>query len=155
LGLLVSLAPSEIPRMEDVRIDAGVLLFTLLVSLVTGLVFGMAPAIQASRIDLTSGLSAGGRRGLSAGRRTSRLRELLVVGEVALALVLLVGAGLFVRSFARVVAVDPGFDPGNLLVMRVFLNTNAYGAPGKASQYYRDLIARLAPLPGVLSVAGT
>ena len=118
----------DIPRLDEVRIDATVLSFTLGVAVLTGVVFGLAPALQGSRVDLTSGLKEGGGKGGGGGRARHRMRGLLVVSELAIALVLLVGAGLFARSFARVAAVDPGFDPRNLLVMRVFLNTAAYGS---------------------------
>jgi putative ABC transport system permease protein len=155
LHLLVALAPREIPRLGEVRIDASVLLFTLVVSVATGLVFGLAPALQGSRADLVTGLKEGGLGGRAAGPARHRLRALLVVSEVALALLLLAGAGLFTRSFARLVAVDPGFDPQRLLVLRVFLDTDAYGSAVKSSQYYRQLLERLGALPGVASAAAT
>jgi len=155
LDLLVALAPRAIPRLDETRIDAGVLLFTLLVAVATGLIFGLAPALQGSRTDLVAGLKEGGQGGRAAGPARHRLRALLVVSEVALALVLLAGAGLFTRSFARLVAVDPGFDPRRLLVLRVFLDTDAYGSELKSSQYYRQLLERLGALPGVASVSAT
>jgi len=155
LGLLVSLAPADIPRLDEVRIDATVLSFTLGVAVWTGVVFGLAPALQGSRVNLTSGLKEGGGKGGAGGRARHRMRGLLVVSELAIALVLLVGAGLFARSFARILAVDPGFDPRNLLVMRVFLNTAAYGSGAKSHQYYQQLLARLGALPGVTAVAAT
>jgi len=154
LGLLLALAPRAIPRLDEVRIDASVLLFTLLVSVATGLVFGLAPALQGSRADLVTGLKEG-QGGRAAGPARHRLRALLVVSEVALALMLLAGAGLFTRSFARLVAVDPGFDPQRLLVLRIFLDTDAYGSTVKSSQYYRQLLERLEALPGVVSASAT
>jgi len=130
--------PEGIPRLQEARVDARVFVFTLAISLLTGLLFGLAPALQASRPNLTEGLKEGERG--SSGRR-QRLRSVLVVGEVALTLTLLIGAGLLIQSFRRVLQVDPGFRAQNLLTMRVSVNN-----PEQLQQNVRNL-------PGVKSVA--
>jgi len=116
--LLVALAPAGTPRLDEVTTDARVLLFAVGATLLTGVVFGLAPALQASRPDLAGSLKEGGRGAVEA---RSRARSLLVVSEVALSLVLLIGAGLLVKSFARLQKVNPGFDPSNVLTMRMSL----------------------------------
>ena len=118
-SFIASQLPDSIPRLQEAQVDAPVLVFTLAVSLLTGLLFGLAPALQASRPNLTEGLKEGDRG--SSGRR-QRLRSVLVVGEVALTLTLLVGAGLLIQSFRRVLQVDPGFKAQNLLTMQVSVN---------------------------------
>src|SRR6185436_6878398 len=105
--------PGNIPRLDIITLDGSVLAFTFAVSIVTGIVFGLAPAIRAVRVDLNASLKAGGRSaqnegGLHTSRR--RLRSLLVIGEVALSLMLLIGAGLLIRSFVRLQGVSPGFN---------------------------------------------
>jgi putative ABC transport system permease protein len=107
-------------------IDGPVLLFTVMVAVTTGLLFGLAPAIQSARPNLNETLRDSGARGTSAGRVRQRLRSSLVVGEVALSLVLLVGAALMIRSFLTMERVDPGFDQNNLLTMRVTLSGPSY-----------------------------
>ena len=119
LRALVALNPSNIPRIEDIRIDTVVLVFTSLVSIGTGLVFGMLPALHAARADVQSGLREGGRSNVGDGGAI--VRRGLVVAEIALALVLLVSAGLLIRSFARLQQVNPGFDPRNLVTLNVAL----------------------------------
>ena len=111
VSFIASRLPDGIPRLQEAQVDAPALVFTLAVSVLTGLLFGLAPALQASRPSLTEGLKEGDRG--SSGRR-QRLRSVLVVGEVALTLTLLVGAGLLVQSFRRVLQVDPGFKAQNL-----------------------------------------
>jgi putative ABC transport system permease protein len=146
-SLIVAQLPDGIPRLEEARVDAPVLVFTLAVSLLTGLLFGLAPALQASRPNLTEGLKQGGRG--SSGRR-QWLHGLLVVGEVALTLTLLVGAGLLIQSFRRVLAVDPGFNPRNLLMMQVSVN-NPDGQ--QIANFFDQLQQNVRNLPGVKSVA--
>ena len=119
MSFIASRLPDGIPRLQEAQVDTTALLFTLAVSLLTGLLFGLAPALQASRPSLTEGLKEGDRG--SSGRR-QRLRSVLVVGEVALTLTLLVGAGLLIQSFRRVLQVDPGFKAQNLLTMQVSVN---------------------------------
>lgn len=139
--------PDGIPRLNEAYVDARVLLFTLGVSLTTGLLFGLAPALQASRLNLTEALKEGD-RGTSGTRQ--RLRSVLVVAEVALTLTLLVGAGLLIQSFRRVLQVDPGFDAQNLLTMQVSVN-NPDGH--QIAAFFRQLKENVQQLPGVKSVA--
>ena len=149
--LLVALAPANIPRIGEVTIDLRVLAFTVGVSLVTGLLFGLAPALHASRTDLYEGVKAGG-RGSSGGAGQKRLRGLLVVSEVMLVFVLLIAAGLMLKSFRRLLAVSPGFDPAHVLTARVTLPAVAY--PGqKKALFYHQLVAGLEQQPGVQSAA--
>jgi putative ABC transport system permease protein len=139
--------PDGIPRLDQSRVDALVLMFTLTVSFFTSLLFGLAPALQASRANLTEGLKEGDRG--SSGRR-QRLRSALVIGEVALTLTLLMGAGLLIQSFRRVLEVDPGFKARNLLTMQVSVN-NSDGQ--QVADFFEQLQERVRSLPGVKSVA--
>lgn len=150
ISLLVSLAPGDIPRLEATSLDARVLLFALGLSVVTSLVFGVAPAFAASRSELNETLREGGRT--SSGRSHGRLRAVLVVSEIALALVLLAGAGLLVRSFVRVRATDPGFQPDRVLTMYIALPRAAYSKAPQIRSFYRNLLDDIASLPGVRSV---
>jgi predicted permease len=146
-SFIASQLPDGIPRLQEAQVDAPVLVFTLAVSLLTGLLFGLAPALQASRPNLTQGLKEGERG--SSGRR-QRLRNVLVVGEVALTLTLLVGAGLLIQSFRRVLEVDLGFKPQNLLTMQVSVN-NPDGQ--QVANFFAQLQENVRNLPGVTSVA--
>ncbi len=146
-SFIASQLPTGIPRLQEANVDAPVLVFTLAVSLLTGLLFGLAPALQASRPNLTEGLKEGERG--SSGRR-QRLRSALVVGEVALTLTLLVGAGLLIQSFRRVLDVDPGFKAQNLLTMQVSVN-NPNGQ--QVASFFEQLQQNVRNLPGVKSVA--
>ena len=139
--------PDGIPRLAEASVDVRVLGFTLGVSLLTGLLFGLAPALQASRLNLTEALKEGD-RGSAGGR--GRLRSVLVVSEVALTLTLLVGAGLLIQSFRRVLQVDPGFESHNLLTMQVSVN-NPDGQ--QVSTFFNQLQENVRKLPGVRSVA--
>ena len=136
-----------IPRLDTAGIDGGVLAFTMGVSIVSALLFGVLPALGGTG-DLTSSLKEGGRTG--SGARGARARAALVVGEVVLALILLVGAGLLLRSFARLLAVDPGFDPGHTLTLRISLPDARYDAAHRAEFFHR-LFERLDGTPGVTS----
>ena len=149
--LLKALSPENLPRVEDVRLDGRVLVFTLLISLLTGVISGLIPALRATRINLNETLNEGGRSG--EGSRGNRLRDALVVAEVALALVLLVGAGLLINSFARLTRVDPGFDPHQVLTFQVDLPDTNYGGPGQSVNFNRELLKRIEALPGVRSAA--
>src|SRR5215210_3894652 len=120
LELLVRVVPADIPRLHEVSFDGGVLLFVFAVSVLTGVPFGLVPALQASRPDLTVSLKDGG-KGTGAGARGQRFRGALVVTEIALSLVLMIAAGLLLRSFERLTEVDAGFDPHNLLMARIWL----------------------------------
>src|SRR6266540_2367788 len=146
-NLIAAQLPDGIPRLDEANVDARVLVFTLAVSLLTGLLFGLAPALQASRPNLTDGLKEGERG--SSGRR-QRLRNVLVVGEVALTLTLLVGAGLLIQSFLRVLQVDPGFKAQNLLTMQLSVN-NPDGQ--QVANFFEQLQRKVRSLPGVKSVA--
>ena len=147
VDLLMALSPAGLPRAAEVHVDLRVLAFTLVVAMLSGLVFGLAPALQASRPDLGRDLTL--RHG---GGTRRRGRSLLVVAEIALSLVLLAGAGLLMRSFLRVLAVDPGFDPGRVLVAPLSLPKNRYAGREKTAAFCDRLQERLASLPGVEEV---
>ncbi|HWC77843.1 MAG TPA: ABC transporter permease, partial [Blastocatellia bacterium] len=153
LGLkaLIGLAPANVPRLEEVSVDVRVLLFTLLASILTGLAFGLAPAFQASRTDLTESLKEGG-RGSSKGAHSRVIRNILVVSEVALALVVLTSAGLMIRSFLSLQRVDPGFKPENVLTARISLPTTRYADNAQVISFYQQVLERVKNLPGVESV---
>ncbi len=143
---LSSLGASGLPRASAIRIDAIVLLYALGVSTVAGLVFGLLPALRATAQDLQSMLRAGSRGSVGAGGH--RLRSTLVVAEVALAVVLVVGAGLATRSFARLLDVHPGFEPRNVLAVKLNIPGGRY-EDERATAYYEALLARIAAVPGV------
>ena len=146
VDLLVSAVP-RLPRLEEIRIDGVVLAFTTGISLLTGLLFGLAPALQAASADLQESLKEGGRQsGGSAARR--RLRNLLVVSEVALSLVLLIGAGLLIRSFERVLGDERGFDASRVLAVDLNLPP-ASSEPAKQIAFFSALLDRVQKLPGV------
>ena len=148
---LVTLFPGRdpVPRLEQAHLDCAVLLFTLAVTAITGLIFGLAPALAATRCNLTVALKESG-RGNSLGARSGRVRNLLVIAETALSLILLVGAGLMLRSLQRLMAVNPGFNPDRVLTLRVPLPP---AITGKAQQpaYYTRILDRLSWLPGLHS----
>ncbi len=146
--ILVSLAPGGTPRIDMVRVDARVLAFTGVLTVAVGLVFGVFPALRAGRSDFHDALKEGG-RGADLGRRGGRLRNALIVGQVALALLLLVGAGLFIQSLRHLNAVDPGFDPSGKLTMQLILPSNRYPDRAATTRFYVDLEDRLRALPGV------
>ncbi len=149
---LLVFAPANSPVALDVRIDAAVLLFTAAAAIVAGILFGIAPAWQLSRIDRFDALKEGGRSG-TAGLRRQKLRAGLVIGEVALALVLLVGAGLFLRSLASLQDVNPGFQPNGIITASVALPPVPFADAAKRVIFYRTVLERLASLPGVTTVA--
>jgi len=144
--MLLALSPASLPRAREVGLDARALGFTLAVSLFCGLLFGLAPAWQTSAVDLNRGLREGGKGTGAAG---NRLRGLLVIAEVALALVLLIGAGLFIRSFQKVQEIKPGFDAGNVLLVRLALPPNNYPDGAAITRFTEQAGQRLATLPGV------
>ena len=144
---LVALGPKGIPRMHMISLDWRTFAFTLTAALVTGALFGLAPALQVSRVNLNESLKEGG-RGSSGGARHNRLRGLLVVAEVSLAFVLLIGAGLLMRTFFYLQRVDPGFKSANVLTATIDLPAARYPTWKHAAAFYRDLIGRLAVLPG-------
>jgi predicted permease len=152
IAALRSLGPEQLPRLQAVSIDVRILLFTLGATLLTGMLFGLAPALQAGRVDLNELLKEGG-RGNSGGRR--RLRDALVITEVALALALLIGAGLLIRSFWKLQQTDPGFNPERVLTASISLPGARYGEEAKARAFQQQLLVRLATLPGVQSTGLT
>jgi putative ABC transport system permease protein len=151
LGVLMALSPPDLPRLDDVRMDGSVLAFTLCVSLLTGLLSGLVPALQTSVRGLNDSLKEGG-RGATVGRGSGRMRDLLVVSEVALSLVLLIGAGLMIASFVELKRVDLGFDPDRLLTMQLQLPGTKYPEPPQVAAFSSDLLERAATAPGVRSV---
>jgi putative ABC transport system permease protein len=148
IRVLIALGPTSIPRLEESGLDAGALAFTLGISVLAGILFGLAPALQASRTDPSEALKEGGRAasGSAGGRRT---HHLLVAVEFALAVILLTGAGLLIRSFARVRSIDPGFRPEGMLSLRLVLPLPE-GEP--TTTFYRQLVERVGALPGVQRV---
>jgi putative ABC transport system permease protein len=144
--ILRSLDGLALPRHETVGLDGAVLAFTLVLSLLTPLVFGLLPSLQASRADLREALAEGGR---GAAPARPWVRTALVVGEVATALVLLVGSALLVRSFVRVTSVDPGFDPAGVVTADMAVPLTSYAEPAHAAQFYTSLVERVRAIPGV------
>ena len=149
---LVAAAPPTLPRLGAIGIDGWVLAFTAAITLSTGVLFGLAPALQAARPDLSGALTEGGRGG-SAGLGRQRFRRGLVVSQIALALVLVAAAGLLIQSFARMRGVDPGFVPERLLTARVELSPVRYESNEQIRTFYNRLVRRLESLPGVHSAA--
>jgi predicted permease len=149
LDLLVAFGPKNLPRLNELSIDRIVLGFTALLSITTGVVFGLAPALAVARpAELHESLKEGGSRpGLGGARQ--RTRSVFVVAEVALSLVLLVGAGLLIRSFRELIAVDPGFRTDSLLTLRLQLSGTAYREAEQRIAFYRRAVERIAALPGV------
>jgi len=150
--LLVSLAPEEIPQLQAVSLDFRALAFTLAVSLLTGVAFGLAPAFDASKRDLTESLREG-ERGSTEGPRRGRLRSLLIASEVALALVLCVGAGLMMRSFAALESADPGFVSRGVLSLVVSTTGTARAEPPRRAAFYREALEKIRRVPGVVSAS--
>ena len=149
--LLAHQGPASVPRLAQATLDWRLFAFALSVSLVTGVVFGLAPALQSSGGNLTTVLNEGGRGGTS-GRAGRRLRNVLVVTEVALAVIVLIGAGLLMRSFLRLRGVDPGFRSEGVLTMRVPLAGGRNSATERRVAFFRQLTERVAGLPGVKAV---
>ena len=149
---LIAWGASQLPPGVSVGLDVRVLLFTVAITLITGLITGIFPAMQLTRMDLNSTLRDEG-RGVSGGRTRARLKNLLVVSQVALSLLLLIGAGLLVRSFERLLRVDPGFDAHNVLTMDVSLPTEKYSKPLQQTAFFDAALERIAALPGVQDAA--
>lgn len=155
VALIHQAGPATLPRLQEIGVDGRVVLFTTAVSLLTSLAFGLVPALTASQVDPNGVLKEGGR-----GSTTSRalglghpqLRRLLITGEVALSLVLLLGAGLLIRSYLRITDASPGFDPTNVLTFRVTLPGNRYNTPELVTNFFRDLESRLGQIGGVRAV---
>jgi putative ABC transport system permease protein len=140
--LMIAFSPGDIPRLDEVSIDGRVLAFTLFASLLTGLIFGIAPALESARVDLNRSLKKGGK---SSSSSNNHLRNLLVVSEVAFGLVLLI------NSFKRLVDVNPGFNPKNVLTMQLFLSGSKYGEGRQQSDFLRQVLERIKTVPGVAS----
>ncbi len=151
--LLMSMLPEGAPRLEQIGIDYRVLTFALGVSALTGILFGIVPALQASKLDVTSALKEGGRSG--EGHRRTSARSLLLIGEVALSLMLLVGAGLLIKSFLRLQEVRPGFNARNVLTAHLSLQGPKYKVDQQNVEFFRQLIERLEAAPGVQAAGGS
>jgi putative ABC transport system permease protein len=145
--------PADTPRLAEIAIDLQVLGFTLLITLLTGVLFGVLPALRASRADVHGALKQGARPGFSAGHR--RLSATLVAGEIALAVVLVSGAGLLIRSFSELLRVDPGFRVESVVSARITPPPVLYGEAHRQRAFYAELLERTQTLPGVQSVAAT
>jgi putative ABC transport system permease protein len=149
--MLVGLAPPEVPRLGEICLNSQVLAWSLAVSVATGVMFGLAPALGASKPELNESLKEGG-RSVTDGR--SRLRNVLVISEIALAFMLLIGAGLLTKSFLRLQRVSPGFDPKNVLTMNVSLPRQKYKESQRITSFFEQLINRIGSIPGVEVVGG-
>ena len=152
MNVLIHMAPGDLPHVNAVQLDLGVLGFALAVTLLAGILFGLIPALQSARIDLAETLKEGG-RGSGLGRGKQTLRRTLVVSEIAIALVLLVCSGLLLRSFAKLLDVHAGFDPSNLLTMNVSLSPAKYRDSGRMKAFSDAVIDRVSGLPGVTHAA--
>ena len=150
---LVALSPADIPRVESVSIDSGVVVFLLFITILTSIAFGLVPALHASHVNLTDTLKENS-RGSSEGIHRNRLRNILVVSEFALALTLLIAAGLMIRSFVALESVDPGFNPHGVLSMIVPVAGSREAEPGRRAIFYRQMLERVRAVPGVESAAG-
>jgi putative ABC transport system permease protein len=148
LDLLRSIGSHTVPRIAEANLDLRVLLVTLVASIVTGILFGLVPALASAKPELTEALKEGG-RGSTSGIRRNRVRNALVISEVALAVVLLVGASLLLKSFARLQNVDPGFEPRNVLTMEISLPVAKYARGKPVTDFYAEMIRRVQALPGV------
>ena len=149
---LAALGPDTLPRVRTASLDPNVLLFTLGLSVCVGLLFGLAPALRSTKSDLTESLKSRA-QGSARGRRHERVRQLLVVGEVAVSLVLLVGGGLMMRSFLRLTSVDPGFDPHGVTTATVRLAGPRYATQEQRATFFQRLTTQLGTLPGVKSAS--
>ena len=150
---LVAMGPASVPRLNEIGINTTVMLFTMAVSLAAGLFFGLFPSFRAGSKKTLRALRDGG-RGSTIGRDRHRARSVLVVGQIALALMLLVGSGLMVRSFQALRAVDPGFDAGGVMTFRLSPPPNKYADAEATARFYDELMERLGAMPGVISAAG-
>ncbi len=151
VALMTKLLPGDFPRLGEINLDLRVLAFTLLASVLTGILFGLAPALQISRTDVQESLKESGRSS-SGGRRHNRMRNLLIVGEVALSVVLLVGAGLLFRSFMQLQNVNTGFKSQQVLTVRLSPAGANYRRDADYISFYEQVIQRVASTPGVASV---
>src|SRR5262249_51797482 len=152
IDLLLALSPDNIPRLKEVSTDATVLCFTFALSVLAGILFGIAPALQTSRLNFNELLKEGS-KGTSGGVHRSRILNLLVSSEVALSLVLLAGAGLMIKSFVVLADVGPGFNSKNLSAMEMPLQGAKYSEQAKQIGFYRQSLEKIRSLPGIESVA--
>src|SRR5262249_43246801 len=148
--LLASLSAGRIPRVEEIGVDQRALGFTLMVSLLTGLIFGLAPALQSSKPDLNESLKESGKGG-ERSRRGNRARSLLVVVEIALSLTLLIGAGLLFKSYLRLQQVKLGFQPETVLTAQISLSPTKYADEQRRNSFFRNLLRQISAAPGVES----
>ena len=153
LQVLVNSLPPYIPRLNEIRMDLWVFAFTAGISILTGIVFGLAPSWQFARPDMNESLKEGGRT--STGAFRARLRSLLAVSQVAVALALLICAGLFLKGFAELAGIDLGFNPNNVLTAETTLPSAKYSSDEQVAGFYRDILQRIRALPGVVSVGMT
>jgi putative ABC transport system permease protein len=151
VSLLAAMAAQSFPRLAETRVDLTALLFTMGVALATGVLFGLFPAFQSARGETQEVLKEGSQSS-TAGRGRLRLRRVLVAAEVALSLLLLVGAGLLIKSFMRLQNVDSGFDPRGVLTMRIVVPSARYPQPDQVRAFYREVLRRVSALPGVTKV---
>jgi len=147
LGSLLAIAPADLPRAASIHLDTAAFAFTFLVSLLTGVIFGLAPALKTTSVSVGESLKEGGRTGPSAGRR--RLRQGLFIAEFAISLVLLTGAGLMIVTFSKLLHSDPGFNPQPILSMQYWLTGSKYNSSAEIGTFNSTLIQRLQSLPGV------
>ena len=148
---MLSLSRQNLPRAYEISVDVRVLGFAVAIALLTSLLFGLTPALQSSRINLSESLKEGS-RGLSSGQHSSRVRSLLVISEVALSLVLLIGAGLMIKSLASLLRVDPGFKPANTLTMHITLPGSKYPTSNQQIAFFQEVTHRVETLTGVQSI---
>ncbi len=152
LSLLLAIGADSIPRVKEIKLDTTVLAFTLVVSFVTGLIFGIIPALQTSKPNLNESLKEGG-RSASASFSRNRVRSLFVIAEVAICLVLLISAGLMIKSFTRLTSVGTGFNSENVLAVNVALAGSKYKEDQQVTSFYQQTLERISALPGVKSAA--
>ena len=151
-ALIVKLAPNNLPLVENIHVDGPVLAFTLAISVLTSLLFGIFPALEASRVDVSDGLREGA-RGQTQGKGRAKVLNALVTAQFALALVLLVGAGLLIRSFSQLVATNPGFRPDHILTMSISLPDRSYRTGAQVRSFFERLQGQLQQIPGVKAAA--
>ncbi len=154
VDLLVAASPASLPRVTEINVDNRVLAFTFIVSAFTGIIFGLFPALASSKLDLNESLKEGGRSSMEGARR-NRVRSLLVVSEIALSLVLLIGAGLLIKSFLRLLDTDPGYTTARVLSVTLPLSRAKYPQPEQQIAYVQELINRTRALPGVEVIGAT
>src|SRR5689334_3123261 len=160
LGFIVRFVPSNVPRLNEVRIDWVVLAFALLISILTGLVFGLAPALHSAEVALSSAIREGG-RGSGYSTKTGRLRDVLIVSELAFAVILMVGAGLLLRTLRDLLQENPGFHPAHVVTANTWLgvpndpNTDPYRSIPGIVNFDREVLRRMRTIPGVERAAIT